>query len=71
MFPKETLRNLLLSDNAGLMAVHYNAWKLHFTTVVGNLFTGKEDSTNMAVGGARRCGPWWPGLPAQPGGPAR
>jgi hypothetical protein len=34
------------SDNADLMAVRYNAWKLSFKTIEGNLFTGKEDSTN-------------------------
>jgi arylsulfatase A-like enzyme len=30
------------SDNADLMAVRYNAWKLSFKTIQGNLFTGKE-----------------------------
>lgn len=37
------------SDNADLMAVRYNAWKLSFKTIEGNLFTGKEDSTNVPL----------------------
>jgi hypothetical protein len=32
------------------MAVRYNAWKLSFKTIEGNLFTGKEDSTNVLFG---------------------
>ena len=46
------------SDNADLMAVRYNAWKLSFKTIVGNLFTGKEDSTNVPVVTNLRQDPW-------------
>ena len=46
------------SDNADLMAVRYNAWKLNFKTIVGNLFTGKEDSTNVPVVTNLRQDPW-------------
>jgi arylsulfatase len=35
------------SDNADLMAVRYNAWKLNFKTIV-DLFTGKEDSESSS-----------------------
>lgn len=31
------------------MAVRYNEWKITFKTVVGNLFSGKEDSTNVPI----------------------
>ena len=40
------------------MAVRYNAWKLNFKTIVGNLFTGKEDSTNVPVVTNLRQDPW-------------
>jgi len=46
------------SDNADLMAVRYNAWKLNFKTIIGNLFTGKEDSTNVPVVTNLRQDPW-------------
>jgi arylsulfatase len=46
------------SDNADLMAVRYKAWKLNFKTIVGNLFTGKEDSTNVPVVTNLRHDPW-------------
>jgi arylsulfatase A-like enzyme len=46
------------SDNADLMAVRYNAWKLNFKTIVGNLFTGKEDTTNVPVVTNLRQDPW-------------
>jgi arylsulfatase A-like enzyme len=46
------------SDNADLMAVRYDAWKLNFKTIVGNLFTGKEDSTNVPVVTNLRQDPW-------------
>ena len=31
------------------MAVRYNEWKITFKTIVGNLFSGKEDSTNVPL----------------------
>jgi hypothetical protein len=37
------------SDNADLMAVRYNDWKLSFKTIKGNLFTGTEESTNVPI----------------------
>jgi arylsulfatase len=46
------------SDNADLMAVRYNAWKLSFKTIEGNLFTGKEDSTNVPLVTNLRQDPW-------------
>jgi arylsulfatase len=46
------------SDNADLMAVRYNAWKLSFKTIEGNLFTGKEDSTNVPLVTNLRADPW-------------
>jgi arylsulfatase len=46
------------SDNADLMAVRYNAWKISFKTIQGNLFTGKEDSTNVPLVTNLRADPW-------------
>jgi arylsulfatase len=46
------------SDNADLMAVRYNAWKVTFKTIAGNLFTGKEDSTNVPLVTNLRADPW-------------
>ncbi|HVN45235.1 MAG TPA: arylsulfatase [Steroidobacteraceae bacterium] len=46
------------SDNADLMAVRYNAWKVTFKTIVGNLFTGKEDTTNVPLVTNLRADPW-------------
>jgi arylsulfatase A-like enzyme len=46
------------SDNADLMAVRYNAWKLSFKTVQGNLFTGKEETTNVPLVTNLRADPW-------------
>ena len=40
------------------MAVRYNEWKITFKTIVGNLFTGKEDSTNVPVVTNLRQDPW-------------
>jgi len=37
------------SDNADLMAIRYNAWKVSFKTIEGNLFNGKPDSTNVPL----------------------
>ena len=46
------------SDNADLMAVRYNEWKITFKTIVGNLFSGKEDSTNVPLLTNLRVDPW-------------
>jgi len=46
------------SDNADLMAVRYDEWKLAFKTIDGNLFTGKEDSTNVPLVTNLRADPW-------------
>ena len=46
------------SDNADLMAIRYNAWKVTFKTITGNLFTGKEDSTNVPLVTNLRADPW-------------
>lgn len=46
------------SDNADLMAVRYDQWKLSFKTIKGNLFTGKEDTTNVPLVTNLRQDPW-------------
>ncbi len=46
------------SDNADLMAVRYNEWKITFKTIVGNLFSGKEDSTNVPLVTNLHVDPW-------------
>jgi arylsulfatase A-like enzyme len=46
------------TDNADLVAVRYNAWKVSFKTIDGNLFTGKEDSTNVPIVTNLRADPW-------------
>jgi arylsulfatase len=46
------------SDNADLMAIRYNAWKVTFKTIAGNLFTGKEDTTNVPLVTNLRADPW-------------
>jgi hypothetical protein len=46
------------SDNADLMAVRYNAWKITFKTIEGNLFTGKPDTTNVPWVTNLREDPW-------------
>lgn len=46
------------SDNADLMAVRYDEWKITFKTIVGNLFSGKEDSTNVPIVTNLRVDPW-------------
>jgi arylsulfatase len=57
---KEGPRNefFYFSDNADLMAVRYRAWKVTFKTIEGNLFTGKEDSTNVPLVTNLRADPW-------------
>ena len=46
------------TDNADLSAVRYNAWKVSFKTIDGNLFTGKPDATNVPVVTNLRADPW-------------
>ncbi|HTQ28636.1 MAG TPA: arylsulfatase [Puia sp.] len=46
------------SDNADLMALRYNEWKLSFKTIKGNLFTGTEESTNVPLVTNLREDPW-------------
>ncbi len=46
------------SDNADLMAVRYENWKLAFKTIKGNLFTGTEESTNVPLVTNLRQDPW-------------
>ncbi|MDM0011665.1 arylsulfatase [Variovorax sp. J22P168] len=46
------------SDNADLMALRYNAWKVSFKTIEGNLFNGKPDSTNVPLVTNLRQDPW-------------
>jgi arylsulfatase len=46
------------SDNADLMAVRYNAWKVSFKTVEGNLFSGRVDSMNVPLVTNLRADPW-------------
>jgi hypothetical protein len=40
------------------MAVRYNEWKITFKTIVGNLFSGKEDSTNVPLVTNLRVDQW-------------
>jgi len=46
------------TDNADLIALRYNNWKISFKTIKGNLFTGKEDSTNVPLVTNLRQDPW-------------
>jgi len=46
------------SDNGDLMAVRYDAWKLSFKTIKGNLFTGSVESTNVPLVTNLRQDPW-------------
>ncbi len=46
------------SDNADLMALRYNDWKLSFKTIKGNLFTGTEETTNVPLVTNLRQDPW-------------
>ncbi|WP_455241518.1 arylsulfatase [Petrachloros mirabilis] len=46
------------TDNADLIALRYNDWKISFKTIKGNLFTGKEDSTNVPLVTNLRQDPW-------------
>ena len=46
------------SDNADLMAVRYNDWKIAYKTIKGNLNTGREESTNVPIVTNLRMDPW-------------
>jgi len=46
------------SDSGDLMALRYNDWKIAFKTIKGNLFTGKEDTTNVPIVTNLRQDPW-------------
>ena len=46
------------TDNGDLTALRYDAWKVSFKTIEGNLFTGKEDSTNVPLVTNLRADPW-------------
>jgi arylsulfatase A-like enzyme len=46
------------SDNADLMAIRCNAWKVSFKTILGNLFTGNEATTNVPLVTNLRADPW-------------
>jgi arylsulfatase A-like enzyme len=46
------------SDNGDLMALRYDAWKLAFKTIKGNLFTGTEETTNVPLVTNLRQDPW-------------
>jgi arylsulfatase len=46
------------SDNGDLMAIRYNAWKVSFKTIQGNLFTGNETTTNVPLVTNLRADPW-------------
>jgi arylsulfatase A-like enzyme len=46
------------TDNGDLTALRYNDWKVSFKTIKGNLFTGKEDSTNVPLVTNLREDPW-------------
>jgi arylsulfatase A-like enzyme len=46
------------SDNADLMALRYNDWKISFKTIQGNLFTGTEATTNVPIVTNLRMDPW-------------
>ncbi len=36
-------------DNAGLNAIRYNDWKVQFSWIEGNLFSGKRTSANVPL----------------------
>jgi arylsulfatase A-like enzyme len=46
------------SDNADLLAVRYDDWKISFKTIQGNLFTGSVDMTNVPLVTNLRQDPW-------------
>jgi arylsulfatase A-like enzyme len=46
------------TDNGDLTALRYDDWKVSFKTITGNLFNGKEDSTNVPLVTNLRQDPW-------------
>jgi arylsulfatase len=46
------------TDNGDLTALRYDDWKVSFKTIKGNLFNGKEDSTNVPLLTNLRQDPW-------------
>ena len=46
------------SDGGELNAVRYNAWKISFHTIEGNLFTGQQAGTNAPLTTNLRQDPW-------------
>jgi hypothetical protein len=46
------------TDGGDLNALRYNEWKISFKTVKGNLFTGREESTNVPIVTNLRQDPW-------------
>jgi len=46
------------TDSGDLYAVRYDDWKISFKTVIGNLFTGHETSTNAPLVTNLRMDPW-------------
>jgi arylsulfatase A-like enzyme len=46
------------TDNGDLTALRYDDWKVSFKTIKGNLFNGKEDSTNVPLVTNLRQDPW-------------
>ena len=40
------------------MALRYNAWKISFKTIKGNLFTGTVETTNVPIVTNLRQDPW-------------
>jgi Sulfatase len=46
------------TDNGDLTALRYNAWKVTFKTIEGNLFTGTPESTNVPLVTNLRADPW-------------
>jgi arylsulfatase len=46
------------TDNADLNALRYDDWKISFKTIKGNLFTGKEETTNVPLVTNLRQDPW-------------
>ena len=46
------------TDNGDLTAVRYDAWKVSFKTIEGNLNTGREASTNVPWVTNLRADPW-------------
>jgi arylsulfatase len=46
------------TNNADLLALRYDAWKVSFKTVEGNLYNGKVESTNVPLVTNLRQDPW-------------